>query len=159
MPNKLASWLLGKPLMSLIVSVKPYTPKSKICSEESPHTPDYIQLQERMDNGGELHVNYRKEGWYIYSRSDDGNLGFERPSNRKEQQGVMYSESLKTLKSSILNKPLPNKVTEWLYRYKCLAFIVTPKNIESECRTHMDENARIEESTEDAIRWTYQDRS
>ena len=109
-PNKVSSWLLGKPTAPL-VTVKPYTMKGKTsCTHESPQTPEYMQLQERRD--GELWVNYRKEGWYIYSRSDDGNLGSERPSNRKEQQGLMYSETLKTLKSSILSKPLPNKVTD-----------------------------------------------
>ena len=84
-PNKVSSWLLGKPTAPL-VTVKPYTMKGKTsCSQESPQTPDYVQLQERRENGGELWVNYRKEGWYIYSRSDDGNLGAVRASNRDER--------------------------------------------------------------------------
>ena len=103
-------------------------------------------------------MNYRKEGWYIYSRSDDGNLGTERQSKRKEHSGLVYSEKLKTLKSSTLRKPLPNTVTEWIHHQKCLAFIVTPKKSEAECAKYMDEYSHVE-AAEEGLWWTYGDRS
>ena len=47
---------------------------------ESLQTPEYIQLKEKR--AGELWVNYKEYGWFIYKRSHDGNLGTElkRPS-------------------------------------------------------------------------------
>lgn len=166
LPNKVSSWLLGKPVAPL-VTVKPYTMKGKSSGsqQESPQTPDYVQLQERCRASGpetELWVNYREHGWHIYSRSDDGNLGMERADrgSRKDPTGLMYSESLKTLKSQskMLNKPLPNKVTEWIHHCKCLAFIVTPKKSESSVAQHVEEQANTEISDtqeEGPVRWRY----
>jgi hypothetical protein len=164
-PNKVNSWLLGAHIAALAV-VKPYTSKNNI--ESSTHTeflqtPAYSQLLEKRT--GELWVNYRHHGWFIYSRSDKGDIGFEQEAQASRtstrslgSSGLMYSEKLKTFVSRILKKPVPNRVTEWLHHNKRLAFLVTPKNCDLETSQVIDEKSDVEIKDEAfVVKWWYRD--
>jgi dsRNA-specific ribonuclease len=164
-PGKVNSWLLGGPFAPL-ATVKPYKISGKKSSDnqtEFRETPEYAQLLEKRT--GELWVNYRDCGWFIYSRSDDGNLGLERKAEASRTStvsmgpsSIQYSETLKTFKSSILKKPLPNKVGEWLHHHKCLAHIVTPKKTEFDACRVIDEKSEVKSEEEDwVVNWSYND--
>jgi dsRNA-specific ribonuclease len=164
-PNKVCGWLLGKSLASL-VKLKAYSVKKDTSGRsqtEFLETPAYSQLQEKIT--GELLVRYRHHGVFVYKRSDDGNLGIEqeveasRTSKRSlGPSGLIYSEISKTLKSSILKKPLPNKVTEWTHQHRCLAFIVTPKKTDFQAGRVIDEKSEVKIKDEGlAVTWWYKD--
>jgi dsRNA-specific ribonuclease len=150
-PNKVCHWCLGKCIASL-VTVKTYSAKKDTNSgskNELLQTEAYSHLQEKIH--GELHVRYRDHGVFVYKRSDDGNLGIEQEAEASRtsksslgSSSLMYSETLKTLKSRILKKPVPNKVVEWTHQHRCLAFIVQPKKTESEAGRVIDETSEVE---------------
>ena len=146
LPNKVSQWIRGRcPAAS--ATLKHY----------SGNTPVFEALREKKD--GSLQVRYQQHGWFEYERCDKGSLGFEtqlvavmtegRSSfERKGRQPVIYSEKKdeKTLLSPFFaNKPLPNKVAEWLLSAKCLSQLVTPK-------AAMAEEVQIIEH-EDHIEW------
>ena len=115
---------------------------------ESVQTPKYTELKEK--GAGELWVNYKEYGWFIYKRSHDGNLGTElkRPSkmwcgSSSGPSGLLYSEILNTLKSSILQKPLPNKVVVWIQQHTCLAWIVQPKACQLDVGKAIDDQSKV----------------
>jgi hypothetical protein len=117
----------GKAIASL-AKLKTYTSNVSNSGSQTvfPPTLEYLQLLERRE--GELWVKYRDRGWFIYSRAIDGNLGLEHQEqtakhkvqtlkilkHRSVTSCLVYSECWKTLKSSISDTPLPNKVAEWI---------------------------------------------
>lgn len=110
-------------------------------------TPPYDALRELRD--GSLQVLFRDEGWVQYQRCLNGGLGFEKPLFGKGhlKNPVVYSERVKTLLSPYFKREaLPNRVTEWLMRWKCLAQLVTPKSSQTE-------DVNIQEY-DDWIEWT-----
>ena len=166
-PNKVREWILGKPIVAL-ATVKLYTvkmnkDKSSGSQTESPPTPKYSHLQEKIT--GELLVTYRDHVVFVYKRSDDGNLGIEQEAeaSRKSKgslvrSGLMYSEILKTLKSSILKMPLPNKVTEWIHNHKCLAWIVASHSTDLDVCRLIDQKSSVNLTCDgSAVTWQYND--
>ena len=112
-----------------MVTIKPYNAKlprgregsdSQKMRRRKPSSV-YEQLKEKRD--GTLQVYYTEHGWFSYERSNVGDFGTERGGS--EECALIYAEDLNTLRSDILKAPLPNKVTEWIHRQKCLAFIVS----------------------------------
>ena len=91
---------------------------------------EHDALREMRD--GSLRVRYNdelREGWFSYERCPFGGLGFETELKTSEQKlPVFYSEKPddKTLFSSLneSEKPLPDKVTEWLITGKSLYQLV-----------------------------------
>ena len=160
LPNKVTSWLLGKPTAPL-VTVKPYTIKKKSGDAyHTPTTPEYVQLQEKKN--GTLWVRYKEYGWFIYTRSENGDLGKEQKGTaenpgKDEESSLIYSETMKTLKSYLLQRPLPNKVVEWIHHQKCLSFIVTPKKNGDHPAKTIDVNSEVDDHSDDtSVMWTYE---
>ena len=120
LPNKVASWLFGKPLLSLV------TNKHFVGS-----TPDFDLISEC--SSGILKVRYlmmnNKTKWLVYRRDGACGLGFEGSMSRNETldsfQVLIYSEVKKTLLSPNLRQPLPNKVVDWL-GWKSLSLFSQP---------------------------------
>ena len=165
-PNKVCRWMLGRPIASL-TAAKPYTAKT-IQARTSPgsgdgtavSTPDYEQLHETQND---LRVKYREHGWFVYKRSHDGNLGTEREEGHARVPGssetsLSFSENLKTLRCMapcLQQRPLPNKIMEWLHHQKCIAFIVTPTRRETDAGKTIDALCSVDTPQETKVRWSY----
>jgi hypothetical protein len=161
LPNKVSSGMSGEPIASL-VTIKAYTSiaSSSWSQTLSPPTPAYLQLLERRE--GELWVKYTDHGWFMYLRAINGYLGLEHKvhtSKHKAQtskittgrfitSSQLYAQNLKTLKSCILDMPLPNKVAEWIHFGKCLAWIVRPKICVIEAGQIIDHDSEVSVSEE-----------
>jgi dsRNA-specific ribonuclease len=164
-PNKMLNWLLGKSCCSL-VNLKPISKQGKKKktngqTAESLQTPVYIELMEKR--AGELWVNYKEHGWFIYKRSHDGSLGTElRQTSNKScgspgPSGLIYLEILGTLKSSILKMPLPNKVVSWILRHTCLARIIQPKACQLDVGTDIDDESKVVTNVDNlVVTWWYE---
>jgi hypothetical protein len=161
LPIMVSSWMSGEPIASL-VTIKAYTSIASRSRSQtlSPPTPAYLYLLERRE--GELWVKYTDHGWFMYLRAINGNLGLEhkvhiskdKAQTSKITQGrfitgsLLYAQNLKTLKSCILNAPLPNKVTEWIHFGTCLAWIVIPKICVIEAGQIIDHDSKVSVSEE-----------
>ena len=101
-------------------------------------TPDYYNLK----------VSYKRN-------SDEGGIGFiSQPGGPGEPQlskwqPLKYVEWLKTLKSFILEKALPNKAVKWL-PFKSLALLAMPRKSGDEA-VKFESEIKIEEEHSDHI--------
>jgi dsRNA-specific ribonuclease len=160
-PNKMLHWLLGKSCCSLVNLQGKKKKKVSGHTAEYLQTPVYIQLMEKR--AGELWVNYKEYGWFIYKRSHDGSLGTELRQPSKTwcgspgPSGLIYLEILSTLKSSILQRPLPNKVVAWILHHTCLARIIQPKACQLAVGKDIDDESKVVTNVDNlVVTWWYE---
>ena len=129
-PNKVANWLLGSNMQSLVISIKH---KGKMTPDDNVVYMVEIPMQRRSV----LLVKYIDAiGCFCTVRTRDGGLGKEYKVDEKDIMSgdilgavkkarsqkvpIYYSEEFKCLMSDSTDGPVARKVTEWL-RLRCLA--------------------------------------
>ena len=118
LPNKVFSYLSGKPTCDLISLRLKGGSKRQIL--------EVVSLQEKLEGDSvlSLRVECSKKGSVVYRRGSGGDLGIECSGSDGEQcSPIIYSESLKTLVSPRFQVSLPTQVIEWL-QGKCLACLL-----------------------------------